>query len=76
MQDYRNDKMLPNLIIEIKTENIWKQILSRTKTPMEALDNEDICIKNQQGKDYPEGILEFIPFLLLIDHTNSIISTS
>ncbi|CAF3918179.1 unnamed protein product [Adineta steineri] len=65
MQDDWNDKMLPNLIIEIKTENIWKQILSRSKTPMEALDNEDICIKNQQGEDYPEGILEFIQFLLL-----------
>ncbi|CAF4195314.1 unnamed protein product, partial [Adineta steineri] len=65
MQDDWNDKMLPNLIIEIKTENIWKQILSRSKTPMEALDNEDICIKNQQGEGYPEGILEFIQFLLL-----------
>ncbi|UJR18031.1 hypothetical protein I4U23_004932 [Adineta vaga] len=60
-----NDKINPNLIIEIKTERIWKEILIRLKTPIEALDNEDICIKNQHGEDYPEGILQFIQFLLL-----------
>ncbi|CAF1150762.1 unnamed protein product [Adineta ricciae] len=65
VQDGWNEQIKPDLAIEIKTERIWKEILVRAKTPMDALDNEDIRIKNQQGDDYPEGILQLVQFLLL-----------
>ncbi|UJR07383.1 hypothetical protein I4U23_011669 [Adineta vaga] len=65
LNDHWNDRINPNLIIEITTEKVWKEILIRSITPMDALDEEQICIKNHRGEDYPEGILEFIQFLLL-----------
>ncbi|CAF1296022.1 unnamed protein product [Adineta ricciae] len=65
VQDCWNEQIKPDLAIEIKTERIWKEILVRAKTPMDALDNKDISIKNQQGDDYPEGILQLVQFLLL-----------
>lgn len=60
-----NSKYNIDFIIEIKNEFIWKQIIARLKTPMELIDNEDIIIKNQNDEFYPEGILQFLEFLIM-----------
>ncbi len=53
------------MIVQVKTEFIWKQIIARLKTPMQALDDEDIIIKDKNEQDNPEGIMQFIEFLLM-----------
>jgi alkyl sulfatase BDS1-like metallo-beta-lactamase superfamily hydrolase len=53
------------LIVQVKTELIWKEIIARLKTPMQALEDEDIIIKDGNEQIYPEGILKFIEFLLM-----------
>jgi hypothetical protein len=53
------------MIVQIKTEFIWKQIIARLKTPMQALEDEDIIIKDKNEQDNPEGIMQFIEFLLM-----------
>jgi hypothetical protein len=45
------------MIVQVKTEFIWKQIIARLKTPMQALDDEDIIIKDKNDQDNPEGIM-------------------
>ncbi len=53
------------LIVQVKTELIWKEIIARLKTPIQALEDEDIIIKDGNEQIYPEGILQFIEFLLM-----------
>jgi alkyl sulfatase BDS1-like metallo-beta-lactamase superfamily hydrolase len=59
------DSLNVELIVQIKTELIWKQIIAKLKTPMQALDDEDIIIKDKNEQDNPEGILQFLEFLLM-----------
>jgi alkyl sulfatase BDS1-like metallo-beta-lactamase superfamily hydrolase len=59
------DSLNVQMIVEVKTELVWKQIIARLKTPMEALDNEDIVIKDKHEQDNPEEIMQFIEFLLM-----------
>lgn len=53
------------MIIEVKNELVWKQIIAKLITPMEALENQSIIVKDQNQQEDPEKILSFIEFLLL-----------
>lgn len=59
------ENISPLIIVEIKKEFIWKEIIARLKNPMEVLDQEDIIIKDQNQQIYPEGILHFLQFLMM-----------
>ena len=54
-----------HLIIEVKTELIWKEIIARLKSPMQALEDELIIIKDGNQQINPERIIQFIEFLLM-----------
>ena len=53
------------IIVQIKSELIWKQIIAKLKTPIEAFEDESIVIKDKNQQDYPEGIVNFLQFLVL-----------
>jgi alkyl sulfatase BDS1-like metallo-beta-lactamase superfamily hydrolase len=53
------------MIVEVKTELIWKEIIARLKSPMQALEDELIIIKDGNGQSDPERIMQFIEFLLM-----------
>lgn len=53
------------MIVEVENERIWKEIIARLKTPIEAIEKELIIIKNADDQIDPEKILSFIEFLLI-----------
>lgn len=53
------------MIIEVKNGLVWKQIIAKIITPMEALENQSIIVKDQNQQADPEKILPFIEFLLM-----------
>ena len=53
------------MIIEVQNELVWKQIIAKLITPMEALENQSIIVKDQNQQVDPEKILSFIEFLLM-----------
>jgi alkyl sulfatase BDS1-like metallo-beta-lactamase superfamily hydrolase len=53
------------IIVEVKTELIWKEIIARLKSPMQVIEDEQIIIKDGNQQFYPEGVLQFIEFLLM-----------
>jgi alkyl sulfatase BDS1-like metallo-beta-lactamase superfamily hydrolase len=54
-----------HLIIELKTEQIWKEIIVRLKSPMQALEDEQIILKDGNGEINLERIIQFIEFLVI-----------
>lgn len=65
IQESMEDANNVDLVIEWDNEQVWKEILIRTKTPMQAFDDETLRIKKADGTDYPEGLIQLLEFLLL-----------
>ncbi len=59
------DSLNIQMIVQVKTELIWKEIFARLKSLMQALESEDIIIKDKHEQDNPEGIMQFIEFLVM-----------
>jgi hypothetical protein len=47
-------------LIHVKSELVWKEIIARLKTPMQALKNKLIIIKDANQQDYSEGIFTYV----------------
>ena len=60
-----------HMIVEVKTELIWKEVIARLKTPMQALDDELIIIKDKNQQINQEKILPFLEFLLMFAPTDN-----
>jgi alkyl sulfatase BDS1-like metallo-beta-lactamase superfamily hydrolase len=54
-----------HLIVEIKTGQIWKEVIARLKSPMQALEDEQIILKDGNGEINLEKVIQFIEFLLM-----------
>lgn len=53
-----------SMIFQVKSEEIWKKILCRELSPIDALENSDVIVQQSNGESHPEGALLFIQFLL------------
>jgi alkyl sulfatase BDS1-like metallo-beta-lactamase superfamily hydrolase len=58
------DQEQTSMIFQVKSEEVWKNILCRELSPIDAIENFDIIVQQRNGESHPEGGLLFIQFLL------------